>query len=283
MKKKFTIIIVLAVVSTAFLFALPKVVVKDEGKKSPLKSAANRDAPQKANDPASTINSNESHAIKLTAEQQSKVDGLKKQLAGAKDKALIIKTLAQISTVFAGVNRLDSTAAYVEKIALLDPNQQTWLQAGDAYTQAANLSLRQESGETLAAKAREAYQKVLGMNPHNLRAKTNMAMTWVSSQTPMQGILLLREVLEEEPNYEPALMSLGMLSMQSSQFDKAVGRFRQVLKIDSKNTIAQFYLGVCLIETKETTEAKKVLEDLLTKEKDPAIQQEAKKALENLK
>ena len=278
MKRQFTIIIILAVASTAFLFALPKVVVKDEAKVS----SANRDAPAKS-EVKSAQNFTENHVIKLTAEQQKSVDDLKKTLTESKDKMLISKVLAKISAVFSSANRLDSAASYAEKIALLEPNQATWLQAGDAYTQAANLSLQPAIGETLAAKARANYQKVLDLNPHNLRAKTNMGMTYVSSQTPMQGILLLREVLDEDPNYEPALMSLGMLSMQSNQFDKAVGRFRQVLKINPKNTIAQLYLGLSLAETKENTEAKKVLEDLISKDKDPAIQQEAKKALESLK
>ena len=56
----------------------------------------------------------------------------------------------------------------------------------------------------------------------------------------MQGILLIREVLKSEPENTFAIMSLGKLSIQSGQYDKAIERFRQVLDLQKDNIEAKF-------------------------------------------
>ena len=100
-----------------------------------------------------------------------------------------------------------------------------------------------------------------------------MAMTYVNTPSPMQGIMLLREVLDADPTNELALFNLGILSMRSNQYTKAVERFQQILSSHPQNTKAQFYLGVRLVELGRTEEAVKVLADVKQKEKDPVIQQ----------
>lgn len=274
MNRHIIIIIGIAVVLTGFLYSRPKVVVQDEAK-------ANRD--KVAETKAADTHGNEdgdNHAPQLTAEQQKKVTELKQKLAANKTDAKLLNELAE---AYAQANRFDSAAFYIEQIALNQSNVANWTRTGDAYFQAFNLSLKAENVQAMAAKAQEAYKKVLELNPRQLQAKTNMAMTYVQSGTPMQAIGLLREVLEEEPNFEPALMNLGVLSMQSNQFDKAADRFQQVLRINPKNINAQLGFGYSLIELNKKPEAKKVFEDLKNKVTDPTLLQEINKALESLK
>jgi tetratricopeptide (TPR) repeat protein len=274
MKRHFIILIVLAVALTGFLYSRPKVVVKDEAK-------ANRD---KVTETKPTAKSDEhqenSQAPKLTTEQQKQINDLKQKLASGSDN----KTLyAQIAQVFATANRFDSAAIYAEKVAIIDPTAQNWMQAGDAYYQAFTLSLRQENVTLYAEKTRASYQKVLDKNPRQLQAKTNMAMTYVQSDSPMQAIMMLREVITEEPNFEPALMNLGVLSMQSNQYEKAADRFKQVIRLNPQNLNALLGLGYSLIELKQKPEAKIIFEDLKKKVKDPTLLEEVNKALESLK
>ena len=47
----------------------------------------------------------------------------------------------------------------------------------------------------------------------------------------MEGVTLLKSVLEEDPNNLDAIWELGKLSMQSQQFDKAVERFEKFVSI----------------------------------------------------
>ena len=97
-------------------------------------------------------------------------------------------------------------------------------------------------------------------------------MTYVSTETPMQGIMLLREVLATDPTNEVALFNLGLLSMRSNQYEKAIERFRQLLKVRPANFKARFYLGVSLAQTGKNKEALEELSIVKQQEKDPTIQ-----------
>jgi tetratricopeptide (TPR) repeat protein len=275
MKRHFVILIALAVALTGFLYSRPKVVVKDEAKANRDKVSDTKEKPKDAAD-----NHSESEAPRLTAEQQKQINDLKQKVATTSDKKALY---GQIAQVFAAANRFDSASLYVEKIAISEPSTDNWMRAGDAYYQAFTLALRQENLIFFADKTRACYQKVLDKNPRQLQAKTNMAMTYVQSDSPMQAIMMLREVITEEPNFEPALMNLGVLSMQSGQYDKAADRFKQIIRINPANYNAQLGLGYSLIELKEKAQAKIIFEDLKKKVKDPSLLEEVNKTLDNLK
>ncbi len=277
MKKHFIILIVIAVALTGFLYSRPKVVVKDEAK-------ANRDKVSETK-PAAKDDDHDDHqensqAPKLSADQEKQINGLKQKLTSASDKKSLYQQIAQ---VFITANRYDSAAIYVEKIAIAEPSTENLMQAGDTYYQAFTLALRQENVVFFTEKTRAYYQKVLDKNPRQLQAKTNLAMTYVQSDSPMQAIMMLREVIVEEPNFEPALMNLGVLSMQSNQYAKAADRFKQVMRINPNNLNATLGLGYSLIELGEKKQAKIIFEDLKKKVKDPTLVEEVNKALESLK
>jgi tetratricopeptide (TPR) repeat protein len=276
MKKEFLIVIAASFGLMAFLMMRPKVVVSNAKESLPKASAASRDKPSKE---TSTM---ASHSRPMDAEQQQKVDALKAKLAAASTdkKAGIIENLM---LVFSEANRIDSAAKYAEGLLAIDNSDLNLLKVADTYYQAYGFALTENKGKELGEKARDFYQKALDKNPALLKAKTNMAMTYVTTETPMAGILLLREVLNDDPNYEPALMNIGLLSMQSNQFEKASLRFRTIIKNNPKNTQAEFYLGICLAEMGEKTEARKYLESVQKKDNDPAIQQAVKETLQNLK
>jgi thioredoxin-like negative regulator of GroEL len=89
--------------------------------------------------------------------------------------------------------------------------------------------------------------------------------------------------LEINPNYEPALVNMGVLSLQSNQYDKAANRFRQVIKVNPQNHNAQLGLAYSLIELNQVDEAKTILSDLQNKEIEPTLRQEVERTLQNLK
>ena len=72
----------------------------------------------------------------------------------------------------------------------------------------------------------------------------------------MQGITLLREILEADPKNELALFNLGMLSIQSGQYDKAVERLEALVKINPDHTQGHLLLGIALMNTGEKVRAR---------------------------
>ena len=77
-----------------------------------------------------------------------------------------------------------------------------------------------------------------------LDKKVAEAVALVQGDAPMQGIVMLKEVLEEDPENVSALMYLGAFSVQTGQYDKAVERLEKAVAIEPSATDAWFYLGV---------------------------------------
>lgn len=95
-------------------------------------------------------------------------------------------------------------------------------------------------------------------------AKAKMAMTLTYGSNPMEGIMMLRDVLVSDPENETALFNLGILAITSGQYDKAIERFEKLLQISPENIEANFYMGFCLNEMGKTSEAAPYLEKVLT-------------------
>ena len=60
----------------------------------------------------------------------------------------------------------------------------------------------------------------------------------------MQGIFMLREMVEKNPKNTDALYYLGILSIQTGQYENAIERFNQIISIDSSDKRAYLQLGI---------------------------------------
>lgn len=81
---------------------------------------------------------------------------------------------------------------------------------------------------------------------------------------PMQGILKIREVAENYPGNVKANFTLGMLSMQTGQYAKAVGRFETVIEQQPENADAWYLLTKSQLNIGDTINAKQSFEKTLT-------------------
>jgi tetratricopeptide (TPR) repeat protein len=178
---------------------------------------------------------------------------------------------AELAEKLTQTQQFDSAGYYYELAAAARPGEKYLQLAADQYFEAFGFAATPQRGTALSRKAQDLYQQVLKANPTNLRAKTNLAMTYVASPQPMQGIFLLREVLAADPVNELALYNLGMLSLQSGQTEKAVGRFEELVKAHPRNLNGHFYLGVALAKTDQPGPARAAFERLLSLSPDPQL------------
>jgi len=270
MNRSILLIIVFATVLTGGLYSLPKVVVNTKERK--LVGAQESTKTNEAEAPSKEGSTSVEHSTPLTSEQQSTVNKLFQQYTSAADSKTKSGLALKLSDFYADIRKFDSAAKYAEQVAKLEPTETHLMMAGDRYYDAFGFAADNQKSASLGAKAREWYQKALEKNPNLLNVKANLAMTYVSTDTPMQGIMLLREVLTADPTNEVALFNMGLLSMRSNQYEKAVERFRQLLKVRPENMKARFYLGVSLAQTGKNKEALEELALVKEKEKDPTIQ-----------
>jgi tetratricopeptide (TPR) repeat protein len=107
-------------------------------------------------------------------------------------------------------------------------------------------------------------------------------MTYVSGEDPMTGIQMIRKVAEEHPDNELALYQLGMLSVTTGQYDRAVERFEKLIALSADHGEAHFYLGYCWFEMEQYEKAREQFEKVLTMDVSGELLEAAKKYLENI-
>jgi predicted Zn-dependent protease len=264
MKKKTGIILFLGLAISALIFQLPKGNVSNKTATS-VAGGANRDAESIETAQAETESS---HATPLSPEQQKQIAGLKVTLQQAKTEAQQVSALEKLASAFIGAEKYDSAAYYAANYADKHATLAHVLRAGQLYFEAQTYAINVKKGQILGDKARTYFEKALSLDPNNLLVKTNMAMTYVDTPTPMKGISLLREVIEQEPTFVPAIFNLGILAIKSNQFGKGQERFTQILKLEPNNYKAALNLGFCLAQLDKKEEAKKVLKRVVNESKD---------------
>lgn len=105
------------------------------------------------------------------------------------------------------------------------------------------------------------------------KAKTMEAVALVNGQDPMRGIMMLREIVQQEPDNAEAQWHLGLFSVQSGQMDKALERFKKVRDLDAEGfPDVWFYLGRTYATLDSTDQAIACLRKYRTLVQDTALQ-----------
>ncbi|HEX6222808.1 MAG TPA: tetratricopeptide repeat protein [Chryseolinea sp.] len=252
------------------IFLLPKVVVNNE--------AALDGNPQ---DSAGTSAPQESHT-QAPPEVLAAIRQLREQIGDSWPKEKNAIFADSLANLYNTAGKFDSAAWFAEEASKFFNTTESWIKAGDNYYQAYTFALDQDKQGQLAEKAREFFKKVLDANPKNLEVKTKLAMTYVSSN-PMQGVTMLREVLAEDPSNELALLNMGMLSIQSGQYERAAERLEELVKINPDHAQGQLLLGIALMNTGDKAGARQQFEKVKQMDKDPAVQATVDSYLNDLK
>lgn len=275
MKRSQILLIVVAIVVVAAIFFLPKVVVNEKDKTGFAKGGAAASIPEghsedDGHDHGTQAEGADVH-VAATPEQVMELTTVRARFNKATDAETRAKLAGELAAAYASVSKHDSAGYYYEVAANVRPGEKTYKKAGDQYFEAFSFATTQERANELGDKARNMYEQVLKNNPAELDAKTNLAMTYIATSNPMQGIKLLNEVVATDPNNEKALFNLGILSIQTRQFDKAEARFRKLVAVNPNHVEGTFYFGVALDELGKEEEAKAVLNKVKTMSNDPAL------------
>jgi tetratricopeptide (TPR) repeat protein len=268
MQKKQIIAIVVAAVGIGLVFNLPKVLVDNE--KGTVKGG---DSHTTKTDTLSEISKMmaEKHTHKASDSDQKRIEEFTKNYYSISDKEKKRIFADSILVYYIKFHQYDSVAKYSGDIAELAPSEKSFVSAGDAYMQASDLVSVNEKAAYMD-KSRVYYKKSLDFNASNLDTKSKLAMTYVTTSNPMEGIALLRGVIKEDPTNQTALFNLGYLSMQSGQYAKAADRFKTLIEVNPMHASGTFYLGLSYQELGNKKKAKQYFEKAKELDKDPEFQ-----------
>ncbi len=174
----------------------------------------------------------------------TEIAAVEKEIAAKRDSAAMSADFVRLAKLWQEHKNLPIAAYYHAKAAKLENSEKNLNFAGQFFL---NLMHEAQSPEMQIWEAREAaacFQRSLELNPENDTVKMALAATYIEGTgETMQGVQLLLGVTREKPDNVPANLMLGRLSIQSGQFDKAIGRFETVLKTEPKNTEALYFLA----------------------------------------
>ncbi len=261
MKRNQLILILGAIAVVALIYQLPRVVVE--------------------NDQLQEVSNNESHSLEVPDQVSAQIVELRRLLKEEKITDKKSNFAHSLARRYLDYGILDSAAYYGDLLEQWEESPSS--KAADVYFTAFERAPNPEDAKKYAEKSREIIEKLLEKDPTNLLLKNRLAMTLVISENPMAGIAALREILVEDENNRQAILNLGLLSIQSGQFQKAKERFEKLVSLNSSDHEAKLYLAVSMMEINQQELARQLLEEIVaTQDSIPAIKMMAGDYLKSL-
>jgi tetratricopeptide (TPR) repeat protein len=133
--------------------------------------------------------------------------------------------------------------------------------------------------------AKDLFERSLKLNPNNDSSQVALGATLLFggvSESPMEGIMKIRQVVERDSTNIYAQMTLGEASMMSGQLDKAIERFKRVTQLQPNNLEALLYLADVYERKNEKKEAAAWYQRSLPLIQIPELKQEVEKRVKEL-
>jgi tetratricopeptide (TPR) repeat protein len=167
------------------------------------------------------------------------INDLEGQLKNAQDDATRLNLQKKLAKQWDDVNQPAPAAFYYQAVARSENSFANWLSAGNHFNDAFKLTQDTLAQPSFVVNAIECLKNATKLKPQSLEAKTGLGIAYVNQTSlgitdadggsPMQGIMLLLDVVKQDPKNRNANLSLGMFAMKSGQYEKAVQRFKTII------------------------------------------------------
>ncbi len=216
----------------------------------------------------------------LNAAQKLNFEKLEEALKTSPDKK---RSFENIIDQWDSLRQPAVAAFYMEQAAIASSSEKTWKEAGDRYYTATRF-VKEEEKPILYNKALECFQKTLDLNPNNVEAKISLASCYVEGTAdPMKGITMLREIEKTDSNNVNLQLNFAFFSEKSGQWDRAIARFKKVLKIKPDFIEAYLHLADAYEQKGDKVKAIESLEKYITLVDDITIKTEIQNYINKLK
>lgn len=180
--------------------------------------------------------------------------------------------------------RPDIAAFFVEQIAERKQTSLSYNKAGDRYYYSIRFTKDNNEIPALYQAAIRCYQVAIVKDSNNTDAKIQLAACFVEDgKDPMKGIGLLREVEKTDSNNVKLQLTFAFFSVKSQQWDKAIKRFNNVLRIDPLYIEAYLHLADAYEQQGQKEKTIEMLEKYASVTDDAMAKQEVLKYIEQLK
>ncbi len=209
---------------------------------------------------------------------------IENELTAIHDSSRMASVFLRLSKVWERAKQMPVAAYYNARAAKLENSEKKLTFAGQFFLQ---LMESEQSPSVQAWEAGEAVsclEQSLKIDPDNEDTKLALATGYIEGTgEPMRGVQILLAITREKPDDIPANMLLGRMSIQSGQFDKAVGRFETILKTEPENKEALYFLAQAYEGKGDKKKAIELLEKCKQIVNDPGFSKEIDQHINSLK
>jgi len=290
MYKKQIVVVLVVVATMGFLFFQP---VKGLIKPKTAEGHTNATAPATrpiANVSVEMVSSAAKVAIGPALSAQ--INDLEGQLKKAMDGTDQLKFQKELAKHWDDVNQPAPAAFYYQAIARKENTYGNWVDAGSRFNDAYKLTQDTAAQPAFVVNAIECYKNAVKLQSASLEAKTGLGIAYVNQTalgmtdpeggSPMQGIMLLLDVVKQDPKNRNANLSLGMFAMKSGQYEKAVQRFKTIIA-QKPEVEPYFYLAESYKQLGMKSEAIAAYQKCREMMPDPAFDQRIDEYIKELK
>lgn len=172
------------------------------------------------------------------------VSAIENGIKAMRDSSRMASSFLQLAHIW-DVNNKPAVAAYFGALAAKLENSEKKLNfAGQFFLELMHDAGSQSVQLWEAQEAVDCFKRSLAINPANDTTKIALATGYIEGTgETMQGVQLLLGITREKPENLPANMMLGKMAIQSAQYDKAIKRLEDLLKIYPNNAEAMYFLA----------------------------------------
>ncbi len=219
------------------------------------------------------------HTFEVTLEDRRAITSLNALLRTSSDEKISIFA-DSLAGYYLRYGKLDSAEWAVTEMLRRDSSLNAKVAAIETLYKLFERAADPADGESRALALKPLIEEALDQRPDDLGLKSKLAMTIISSEAPMVGVQMLREILEVDPNNREVLINLGLLAIRSGQYDRATERFETLLQLDSADYEALLYLAVSWEQQGQQGRATEAYTRILNAANvDPAIRRAAEEYL----
>jgi tetratricopeptide (TPR) repeat protein len=175
----------------------------------------------------------------LSPAQQARVAQLETAVVRGDVKEQQIKVYKQLADFWKdSAHLLLPYGYYSAQVAKLENSQKSLTFAAQFFLEGIRRQENPELQRWMGIEAKGLFEKALEIAPDNDSLKIGLGSCYLLgniSESPMQGIMMIREVAERDPENMYAQFMLGLGGMISGQFDKAIDRLLKVVQHQPEN------------------------------------------------
>jgi tetratricopeptide (TPR) repeat protein len=222
----------------------------------------------------------------LSPAQVSRLTQLENGISRGDVQSQKLHALHQLAAFWRDTARsFEPFAWYTAEAARLENSEKSLTFAARLFLEGLKNETRPEIKQWDAVQAKDLFERSLKLNPNNDSAKVYLGSVYLYGglASPMEGIGMIREVATRDSLNVHAQMALGEASLMSGQLDKAIERYKAVVRIQPDNLESIFRIAEAYEQMKKKPEAMEWYQKSLPLIKNPEAKKEVEKRIDQLK